>query len=608
MADNNETKKKKRKRRKRRGRSISKTIRRMVLIVALIVFVASGLVHGYYTVGEVRQTMKIFNASQVGMAASQVRKVDGLEEYCRSIMETYRALPDTVREAGYDASAEYRDAFKKYEESETNTALNELLAELSSESLVEYVYVLMYDYDTCTAVYMGDANPSMEEVFRRWNIGECEHVSEEELATFMGTSRPGDVEDEIAAQLVKDAISSEAEIPDYDSVINYEGRTGSMGQELTSGWALLDADGIPYAFMCIDIPMMLAQMTAVILIIIYVIVLLLITLLIVFICRKYINRRIVKPILQISNAAADYAEDKRNGDTSTDHFDKLNIRTRDELEELSHIMADMEVDLSQYEQELMQATADRERIQTELGLAAGIQNSMLPSNAAGSGKEEYDICARMDPAKEVGGDFYDFFLIDDDHLALVIADVSGKGVPAALFMMYSRIMINDFASMGLSPAELLTKANEKICEQNPFDMFVTVWIGILDLNTGVVTAGNAGHEYPVIRQGDGPFELMHDKHSLVLGAMPGVKFSEYTFTLEKDSVLFLYTDGVPEATSAENELYGTGRMLEALNRIGSSKPAAILGGIRQDVDTFVKEAPQFDDVTMLCIHYKGKMQ
>ncbi len=205
----------------------------------------------------------------------------------------------------------------------------------------------------------------------------------------------------------------------------------------------------------------------------------------------------------------------------------------------------------------------------------------------------------MTPAKEVGGDFYDFFLIDDDHLGMVMADVSGKGVPAALFMMMSKILVNNYAMMDGHPAKVLEKVNTQICKNNDEEMFVTVWFGVLEISTGKVTAANAGHEYPIIKKADGGFELFKDKHGFVIGGMDGMRYKEYEFRLEKGGTLFLYTDGVAEATNANNELFGTDRMLEALNKDSEASPKELLTNMKTAVDEFVGEAPQFDDLTML---------
>ena len=249
------------------------------------------------------------------------------------------------------------------------------------------------------------------------------------------------------------------------------------------------------------------------------------------------------------------------------------------------------------------------RLETELTMASSIQADMLPSiYPAFPERPEFDIFASMDPAKEVGGDFYDFFLVDDDHLCLVMADVSGKGVPAALFMMASKIIIASHAELGKSPAQILTDTNAAICANNREEMFVTVWLGILELSTGKLTAANAGHEYPVLRQADGKFELVKDKHGFVIGGMEGIRYREYELLMQPGSKLFLYTDGVPEATDAQGELFGTERMTDALNKAVSASPENILKQVRSDVDGFVKEAEQFDDLTMLCVEYRGAQQ
>ena len=244
--------------------------------------------------------------------------------------------------------------------------------------------------------------------------------------------------------------------------------------------------------------------------------------------------------------------------------------------------------------------------ETELNMATEIQMSMLPLTfPAFPDRSEFDIYASMDPAKEVGGDFYDFFLIDDDHLATVIADVSGKGVPAALFMMSSKILLNDHATIGGSPAEILERVNKLVYANNKAHMFVTVWLGILEISTGKLTSASAGHEYPMINV-NGKYELLKDKHGLAIGAMPNSKYKDTEITLNKGDSIFVYTDGVAEATDANNELFGTDRTLEALNAIRAGvSQKEILAGVRSAVDAFVKEAPQFDDLTMLGLKYFG---
>lgn len=252
---------------------------------------------------------------------------------------------------------------------------------------------------------------------------------------------------------------------------------------------------------------------------------------------------------------------------------------------------------------------EKERIEAELSLAVRIQESALPKEFPPfPDRKEFDIFASMTPAKEVGGDFYDFFLIDDDHLGLVIADVSGKGVPAALFMMVSMALLRHAAMNEVyekSPSKVLQAVNRQICSRNPEGMFVTAWLGILEISTGKLMASNAGHEYPALKQAGESFELFKDRHGLVLGGIDMTRYREYEMQLEPGAKLFVYTDGVAEATNARDQLYGTDRMIEALRRGEEGTPEEILDTVKNDVQVFVGSAPQFDDLTMLCLHYHG---
>ena len=262
------------------------------------------------------------------------------------------------------------------------------------------------------------------------------------------------------------------------------------------------------------------------------------------------------------------------------------------------------IDLVRLQHDLEQ---ENERIRSELAMASRIQSAMLPGIfPAFPERKEFDIYASMDPVRGVGGDFFDFFFIDRDHLCLLIADVSGKGIPAALFMMASKIILADNAKSGKSPAQILQDTNEAICANNPEEMLVTVWLGILDISTGLLTTANAGHEYPALMHADGQFELFRDRHGLVVGGMPGVKYHEHSLQMYPGSKLFVYTDGVPEATDAENALFGTTRMLEALNAHANESPKQILHGVRQAVNEFVSDMEQFDDLTMMCLEYMPK--
>ena len=286
---------------------------------------------------------------------------------------------------------------------------------------------------------------------------------------------------------------------------------------------------------------------------------------------------------------------------------RLPIRANNEIGDLYREIQSMQGRIVDYTGRLTTITAERERARVEMDMAARIQNAMLPNSfPAFPEHAEFDLYATMNPAKAVGGDFYDFIMIDADHLAMVIADVSDKGVPAALFMMSAKIIINYRAQMGGSPGEILTAANEELSKNNNSKMFVTVWLGILELSTGKLTCTNAGHEYPIVRGQDGVFRVYKDKHGLVVGAMSASKYRDYELHLAPGDAVFVYTDGVPEANNAAGEFYGMGRLEAALNRIDDAHPREILEGVKADVDVFVDGAEQFDDLTMLCMVYNGR--
>ena len=258
-------------------------------------------------------------------------------------------------------------------------------------------------------------------------------------------------------------------------------------------------------------------------------------------------------------------------------------------------------------EEYQKQKLDASRIDTELSMATRIQADMIPNIfPAFPERGEFDIYASMKPAKEVGGDFYDFFFVDEDHLGIVMADVSGKGVPAALFMMASKILVQNYALMKKNPKEALEATNNQICQSNREQMFVTVWLGILDLKTGILTASNAGHEFPIIKSPGGKFEMFKDKHGFVIGGMEDTLYKQYEVKLEKGSMLFIYTDGVAEATNSNQELFGTDRLIEVLNGSDSETPEHVINAVTDGLNDFVKDAPQFDDITMLCLKYNGE--
>ena len=365
--------------------------------------------------------------------------------------------------------------------------------------------------------------------------------------------------------------------------------------------AILDSSGTPVALASVDISMDMINEQIEVFLVTTLCITLAVLAVSIFAYYFYIRKILIRPLGELHRAAIGLVESKM------EHLEtfRVEVHTDDEVQELADSFRYMVGELNEYIHDLRCITAEKERIGAELDVARHIQASMLPCIfPAFPERHEFDIYASMTPAKEVGGDFYDFFLVDDDHLALVMADVSGKGVPAALFMMISKTLIKSAAQSGLSPKAVLEKVNNQLCENNDAEMFVTVWLGILEISTGKLKCANAGHEYPATMHRGGEFELLKDRHGFVLAGMENSRYREYELTLQAGDRLFVYTDGVPEATDKNHVLYGTDRMLEALNE-GKTLPCRqLLELVHRRVDEFVGEADQFDDITMLCIEIR----
>ena len=268
-------------------------------------------------------------------------------------------------------------------------------------------------------------------------------------------------------------------------------------------------------------------------------------------------------------------------------------------QEFSSLSDDINSTVSTLKRYIAEAAA---RIDKELEYAKQIQLSALPTNFPDD--EDYGIFAQMIAAKEVGGDFYDYYQLDESRVAFLVADVSGKGIPAAMFMMTAKTIIKDLAESGIPVNEIFTRANEKLCENNESGMFVTAWMGILDLKTGNMQFANAGHNPPLLKRADGSFEYLKTRAGFVLAGMEGIRYRAGELMLAPGDRLFLYTDGVPEATNSDNKLYGEERLLEFMNQNTNVDAVALLPELKANIDEFVGEAPQFDDITMLLFDYK----
>lgn len=316
----------------------------------------------------------------------------------------------------------------------------------------------------------------------------------------------------------------------------------------------------------------------------------------------YIKRHFANPIEKISKEAARFAKETSPSDSSK--FE--NISEISEVRELAESIGKMEKDTLRYMDELTHATAERERMAVELSLAATIQSNMLPSTFPPyPNRCDLDIYASMDAAKEVGGDFYDFYLLDEDRFAFLVADVSGKGIPAALFMMRAKMTIKSLADSGADVHVILSKANENLCKENEAGMFVTTWLGIVDMKTGVLSYANAGHNPPLLKRGQGAFEYIKTKPNFILAGMDGVSYRKNELQLLPGDELFLYTDGITEATNKSLELFGESRLLDALNLASEGTAQSRCNDVKEAIERFVGDAEQFDDITMLSVKFNS---
>ena len=470
------------------------------------------------------------------------------------------------------------DTVKRYiethEQDEYYRAVQQLLTTTIAQTDLKYYYVFVPRDNCMEYVWDGDSGDG-----KPFMLGyEEKYMNDEDKAAIMdaydGTS--------------KDKLS-----------IQKDDEYGLIGSAYTP---ILDSNGQPVAIVAADLPMADLLNSIWHYIVLVLLSVSLLTIIAIYLYYRNIDKNVIEPIKKLEKSAGMIVGNiKREEDLNID------IHTGDELEDLAHSIMKMDGDLKTYIKELSEFTAEKERMGAELNVAKRIQSGALPSKFPPfPEKKEFDLYATMTPAKEVGGDFYDFFMVDDDHIALVMADVSSKGIPAALFMMESKILIKSAVQSGLSPSAALRKANEQLLENDDTDFFVTVWLAVIDINTGKGLAANAGHEHPSLKRKGGVFEMIKYKHSLAVATIEGIPFKEHGFQLEAGDELFVYTDGVTEATNTDNELFGEERLLTSLNGNKAAGPEELLPQIKADIDEFVGDAPQFDDITMLAFRYNGR--
>jgi sigma-B regulation protein RsbU (phosphoserine phosphatase) len=313
---------------------------------------------------------------------------------------------------------------------------------------------------------------------------------------------------------------------------------------------------------------------------------------------KIVNK-IASPLVLFAQASKDIA----GGDFNVKLPD---IKTQDEMLELHNAFSYMQTKLHEYVDNLIKTTAAKENIESQLRIASEIQMSMIPKDSSiQTDLCKFNISGFMKPAKEVGGDLYNFFMIDEEYLGFTIGDVSGKGVPAALFMAMTNILVKSIAMSGVSPAEVLYKANNGLCRDNIQCMFVTLFFGKLNINTGEVQYANAGHNPFIIIRKEGLTKYQKIEAGIVLGAFEDYVFVNETIKLEHEDTLFMYTDGITEAMNFESKLFGEERLLEITSKSGSRNVKDLIDQTLEGVSVFVDGTEQSDDITLLVMRYNG---
>ena len=535
----------------------------------------------------------VFFMSILTVAISMI----GYRLFRNIVIERYISYTDTVLEYSYRASVKYSfgDMIAYRAMPPDYEVFREELNQIKESSDIEYLYAIYFeDIDDLHSLHYAINAKTQKE------LSTGEPLSE--IYSYMGKPcEEGGFADDTLKILWQAVKSRDAE----NKIL--EGYSDEYGHMLNGYRVVYDSNDNAVGLICVEIDINRINIGVRQYVQTVISIAVIITAIVIILYMLTAERYLIKPIYLIAKSSNSFVKKMQENAAPDDlKYDDVCITTNGELKLLADNVKNLADGVSSYMTNLSAVTAEKERIGTELELAAKIQASMLPNIFPPfPDRCEFDIYASMNPAKEVGGDFYDFFLIDDDHLGMVMADVSGKGVPAALFMMMSKILINNIAMMGGSPAKVLEQTNAQISKNNEQEMFVTVWFGVLEISTGRITAANAGHEYPIVRKADGEFELLKGKHSFVVGGMEGVKYKEHEFYLEKGGAIFLYTDGVPEATNSDNVLFGTERLLAALNKDKNADPKALLQNVKSAVDEFVGNAEQFDDMTMLGLIYNG---
>lgn len=564
-----------------RGRFLSLKVKVVMMVLGMAVFLtASALIVSYYIYSEVITEHYAKMTANLVKTTAEILDEGDVRELSQEIVDRYRTVcggeapPDLDNASGQERET-YFAAFAGIEDMAAYRRIYESVRKIREANQVLSLYLAYMDPQTDKCVYL------------------CVDSAEQVICP------PGAL-DQIEMCNRELMARGQYDFPAY--ITNYS----QYGWLCSACAAMRDGTGDVLANVCVDISMedvmqdrrdflrrLLCALAGM-------------TLILILIGVHVISKTVVHPINLLAKSTAGFVENRKENGTGT--VQDLHIRTNDEIGRLAEAVGKMERDINEYIDNIAKVTAEKERIGAELTVATQIQASMMPSIFPQfANQDAFEIAAFMQPAKEVGGDFYDFFLVDEHHLAIVMADVSGKGVPAALFMVIGKTLIKDHTQPGRDLGAVFHEVNNILCESNSENLFITAFVGVLDLVTGEFPYVNAGHELPFICH-EGSFEAQRIAPGFVLAGLENMQYQAGCFTLAQGDKLFQYTDGVTEATNAEDHLYGMQRLSDVLNRNSECSPEEILRAVKGDIDAFVGEAPQFDDITMLCLTFRERRE
>ncbi len=561
------------------GRFLSLRVKVVMMVLLTAASLAASMLGvSYYIYSETMMEHYAVMAANLVKSTAEILDEEDVRELSQDIVGRYRVVcsgeapPDLENASGQERET-YFAAFAGTEDTAAYARIYEEIRKIREANQVLSLYLAYMDQQTDKCVYL------------------CVDSSEQVICP------PGAL-DQIEVCNRELMERGQYDFPAY--ITNYS----QYGWLCSASAAMCDESGAVLANACVDISMEEVMQDRRAFLNKLLFALAGTTLLLIVIGVKVISKTVVNPINLLAKSTSGFVENRKENGAGT--VQDLNIRSNDEIGRLAGAVVKMERDINEYIDNIAKVTAEKERIGAELNVATQIQASMMPGIYPDfADQPAFEIAALMQPAKEVGGDFYDFFFVDENHLAIVMADVSGKGVPAALFMVIGKTLIKDHTQPGRNLGEVFGEVNNILCESNSENLFITAFVGVLDITTGEFPYVNAGHELPFICH-EGSFEAHRIEPGFVLAGLEDMRYQAGCFMLAEGDKLFQYTDGVTEATNAGNHLYGMQRLYDILNRNSDGSPEEILRAVKKDIDEFVGDAPQFDDITMLCLTFKKK--